>query len=50
MIELTTGFIAEGCARRLVPDVQLGGARRVFFILAGALYGLAVSRRGPAVA
>jgi len=36
----TTGFIAEGYARRLVPDVQLGGAHRVFFIVAGALCGL----------
>jgi cytosine permease len=40
MSESTTGFIAEGYARRLVPDVQLGGAHRVFFIVAGALCGL----------
>jgi cytosine permease len=40
MSEPTTGFIAEGYARRLVPDVQLGGAHRVFFIVAGALCGL----------
>jgi len=40
MIESTKGFIAEGYARRLVPDVQLGGAHRVFFIVAGALCGL----------
>jgi cytosine permease len=33
-------FIAEGYARRLVPDVQLGGGQRVFFIVAGALCGL----------
>jgi len=35
-----TGFIAEGYARRRVPDVQLGGAHRVFFIVAGSLCGL----------
>ena len=40
MSESTKGFIAEGYARRLVPDVQLGGAHRVFFIVAGALCGL----------
>jgi cytosine permease len=34
------GFIAEGYARQLVPDAQLGGAHRVFFIVAGALCGL----------
>ena len=28
MSESTTGFIAEGYARRLVPDEQLGGAHR----------------------
>ena len=43
MIELTTGFIAEGYARRLVPDVQLGSAHRVLFIVVGALYGPAVA-------
>ena len=37
-----TGFIAEGYARQLVPDAQLGGAHRVFFIVAGALCGLPV--------
>jgi cytosine permease len=36
----SSGFIAEGYARRLVPDVQLGGGHRVFFIVAGALCGL----------
>jgi cytosine permease len=36
----STGFIAEGYARRLVPEVQLGGAHRVFFIVAGSLCGL----------
>lgn len=36
----STGFIAEGYARQLVPDAQLGGAHRVFFIVAGALCGL----------
>lgn len=35
-----TGFIAEGYARRLVPEAQLGSARRVFFIVAGSLCGL----------
>lgn len=34
------GFIAEGYARRRVPDEQLGGAHRVFFIVAGSLCGL----------
>src|SRR6201996_6869801 len=43
MSESTTGFIAEGYARRLVPDGQLGGAHRVFFIVAGALCGLPAS-------
>ena len=33
-------FVAEGYARRLVPEAQLGGAHRVFFIVAGALCGL----------
>src|SRR3984885_13825853 len=42
MSESTTGFIAEGYARQLVPDAQLGGAHRVFFIVAGALCGLPV--------
>jgi cytosine permease len=37
-----SGFIAEGYARQLVPDAQLGGAHRVFFIVAGALCGLPV--------
>jgi len=36
----STGFIAEGYARRLVPEAQLGGAHRVFFIVAGSLCGL----------
>jgi cytosine permease len=36
----SSGFIAEGYARRLVPDIQLGGGHRVFFIVAGALCGL----------
>jgi cytosine permease len=36
----STGFIAEGYARRLVPDAQLGSAHRVFFIVAGSLCGL----------
>lgn len=36
----STGFIAEGYARRRVPEGQLGGAHRVFFIVAGALCGL----------
>jgi cytosine permease len=40
MSESTKGFIAEGYARGRVPDVQLGGAHRVFFIVAGALCGL----------
>jgi len=35
-----SGFIAEGYARELVPDAQLSGAHRVFFIVAGALCGL----------
>jgi cytosine permease len=42
MSEPTTAFIAEGYARQLVPDAQLGGAHRVFFIVAGALCGLPV--------
>jgi cytosine permease len=37
-----SGFIAEGYARELVPDGQLGSGRRVFFIVAGALCGLPV--------
>ncbi len=37
-----SGFIAEGYARQLVPDAQLSGAHRVFFIVAGALCGLPV--------
>jgi cytosine permease len=36
----STSFIAEGYARQLVPDAQLGGGHRVFFIVAGALCGL----------
>jgi cytosine permease len=36
----STGFIREGYARRLVPEAQLGSARRVFFIVAGSLCGL----------
>jgi cytosine permease len=36
----STGFIAEGYARGLVPEAQLGGAHRVFFIVAGSLCGL----------
>jgi len=40
--ESPAGFIAEGYARQLVPDAQLGGAHRVFFIVAGALCGLPV--------
>src|ERR1700748_1933859 len=36
----SSGFIAEGHARRLLPDVHLGGGHRVFFIVAGALCGL----------
>jgi cytosine permease len=42
MSESTTSFIAEGYARQLVPDAQLGGAHRLFFIVAGALCGLPV--------
>lgn len=34
------GFVAEGFARQRVPDAQLGGGHRVFFIVAGALCGL----------
>jgi len=36
----STTFIAEGYARQVVPDAQLGGGHRVFFIVAGALCGL----------
>ena len=43
-----SGFIAEGYARQLVPDAQLGGAHRVFFIVAGALFVLLVASNMPA--
>jgi len=43
----STGFIAEGYARRLVPDAQLGGAHRVFFIVAGSLCGLPIALKDP---
>jgi cytosine permease len=36
------GFISDGYAREPVPDAQLGGGHRVFFIVAGALCGLPV--------
>jgi cytosine permease len=35
-------FVVEGYARQRIPDAQLGGAQRVFFIVVGALCGLPV--------
>lgn len=35
-------FFAEGYAREVVPDCELGGGHRVFFIVAGSLCGLPV--------